>query len=104
MSIQNLKGYTVNRKAGWDTHGLPVELGVEKEMGLTKEDIGTKISIEDYNKACRVNVMKYKKSWEEITSQMGYWVDMKNPYVTYDNKYIERYGGYLNNFMKKATI
>ena len=86
---KTLKGYTVNRKAGWDTHGLPVELGVEKEMGLTKEDIGTKISIEDYNKACRVNVMKYKKSWEEITSQMGYWVDMKNPYVTYDNKYIE---------------
>ena len=86
---KTLKGHTVNRKAGWDTHGLPVELGVEKELNLTKEDIGTKISIQDYNEACKVNVMKYKKSWEEITSQMGYWVDMNNPYITYDNKYIE---------------
>ena len=101
---KTLKGYTVNRKAGWDTHGLPVELGVEKEMGLTKEDIGTKISIEDYNKACRVNVMKYKKSWEEITSQMGYWVDMKNPYVTYDNKYIESVWWLLKQLHKKKLL
>ena len=101
---KTLKGYTVNRKAGWDTHGLPVELGVEKEMGLTKEDIGTKISIEDYNKACRVNVMKYKKSWEEITSQMGYWVDMKNPYVTYDNKYIESVWWLLKQLHEKKLL
>ncbi len=101
---KTLKGYTVNRKAGWDTHGLPVELGVEKEMGLTKEDIGAKISIEDYNKACRVNVMKYKKSWEEITSQMGYWVDMKNPYVTYDNKYIESVWWLLKQLHEKKLL
>ena len=101
---KTLKGYTVNRKAGWDTHGLPVELGVEKEMGLTKEDIGTKISIEDYNNACRVNVMKYKKSWEEITSQMGYWVDMKNPYVTYDNKYIESVWWLLKQLHEKKLL
>ena len=101
---KTLKGYTVNRKAGWDTHGLPVELGVEKEMGLTKEDIGTKISIEDYNKACRVNVMKYKKSWEEITSQMGYWVDMKNPYVTYYNKYIESVWWLLKQLHEKKLL
>ena len=101
---KTLKGYTVNRKAGWDTHGLPVELGVEKEMGLTKEDIGTTISIEDYNKACRVNVMKYKKSWEEITSQMGYWVDMKNPYVTYDNKYIESVWWLLKQLHEKKLL
>ena len=86
---KTLQGFHVNRKAGWDTHGLPVELGVEKELGITKEDIGASISVEDYNKACRTNVMKYKGSWEDITEEMGYWVDMQNPYVTYDNKYIE---------------
>ncbi len=101
---KTLKGFIVNRKAGWDTHGLPVELGVEKELGLTKEDIGTKISIEDYNKACRVNVMKYKKSWEDITSQMGYWVDMQNPYVTYDNKYIESVWWLLKELHKKNLL
>ena len=101
---KTLKGFIVNRKAGWDTHGLPVELGVEKELGLTKEDIGTKISIEDYNKACRVNVMKYKKSWEDITDQMGYWVDMQNPYVTYDNKYIESVWWLLKELHKKNLL
>ena len=101
---KTLKGYTVNRKAGWDTHGLPVELGVEKELNLTKEDIGTKISIQEYNEACRVNVMKYKKSWEDITSQMGYWVDMQNPYVTYDNKYIESVWWLLKELHKKNLL
>ena len=101
---KTLKGFVVNRKAGWDTHGLPVELGVEKELGLTKEDIGTKISIEDYNKACRVNVMKYKKAWEDITDQMGYWVDMQNPYVTYDNKYIESVWWLLKELHKKNLL
>ena len=86
---KTLKGFQVNRKAGWDTHGLPVELGVEKEMGITKEDIGSKISIKDYNTACRANVMKYKGKWEDITKEMGYWVDLNSPYLTYDNKYIE---------------
>ena len=101
---KTLKGYTVNRKAGWDTHGLPVELGVEKELNLTKEDIGTKISIQEYNEACRVNVMKYKKSWEDITSQMGYWVDMQSPYVTYDNKYIESVWWLLKELHKKNLL
>ena len=82
-------GYEVKRKAGWDTHGLPVELGVEKAMGITKEDIGVKISIEEYNKACKVDVMKYTDMWEELTRRMGYWVNMDHPYVTYDNRYIE---------------
>jgi isoleucyl-tRNA synthetase len=82
-------GYEVKRKAGWDTHGLPVELGVEKALGITKEDIGTKISIEEYNKACRKDVMKYTDMWEDLTRKMGYWVNMDHPYVTYDNRYIE---------------
>ncbi len=82
-------GYEVKRKAGWDTHGLPVELGVEKALGITKEDIGTKISIDDYNKACRIDVMKYTDMWEELTRKMGYWINMEHPYVTYDNRYIE---------------
>jgi isoleucyl-tRNA synthetase len=82
-------GYEVKRRAGWDTHGLPVELGVEKALGITKEDIGSKISIEDYNKACRTDVMKYTDLWEDLTRKMGYWVNMDHPYVTYDNRYIE---------------
>jgi isoleucyl-tRNA synthetase len=82
-------GYKVKRKAGWDTHGLPVELGVEKALGITKEDIGTKISVEDYNKACRTDVMRYTDMWEDLTRKMGYWVNMDHPYVTYDNRYIE---------------
>lgn len=86
---QTLKGRQVKRKAGWDTHGLPIELSVEKTLGITKEDIGKKISIDDYNKACRSEVMKYTHLWEDVTRQMGYWVDMSDPYVTYENKYIE---------------
>jgi isoleucyl-tRNA synthetase len=86
---KTMQGYQVHRKAGWDTHGLPVELGVEKELGITKEDIGKKISVEDYNLKCREAVMRYKKEWEDITEKMGYWVDMSNPYITFDNKYIE---------------
>ena len=82
-------GYLVERKAGWDTHGLPVELGVEKMLGITKEDIGKSISVDEYNAACRREVMKYTKEWEGLTEQMGYWVDMNNPYITYDNRYIE---------------
>ena len=101
---KTLKGFQVNRKAGWDTHGLPVELAVEKELGITKEDIGTTISIEEYNKACRTNVMKYKGSWEDITEEMGYWVDMKTPYLTYDNKYIESVWWLLGQMHKKGLL
>ena len=101
---KTLQGFQVNRKAGWDTHGLPVELGVEKELGITKEDIGSTISIEDYNKACRTNVMKYKGSWEDITEEMGYWVDMQNPYVTYDNKYIESVWWLLGKMHSKGLL
>jgi len=101
---KTLKGFQVNRKAGWDTHGLPVELGVEEEMGVTKEDIGNKISVEDYNKACRTNVMKYKGKWEDITKTMGYWIDMENPYVTYDNKYIESVWWLLSKMHQKGLL
>ena len=86
---KTMKGFLVNRKAGWDTHGLPVELSVEQSLGITKEDIGKKISVEEYNNACRTEVMKYTKEWEELTRIMGYWVDMDDPYITYDNRYIE---------------
>lgn len=86
---KTMKGYFVERKAGWDTHGLPIELFVEKELGITKEDIGTKISVLDYNRKCREVVMRYKDKWEEITEKMGYWVDMSDPYVTFENDYIE---------------
>ena len=85
---KTLKGFKVNRKAGWDTHGLPVELGVEKELNISKEDIGTKISIEEYNEACKKAVMKYTDIWNNLTKRIGYWVDMDNPYITYENKYI----------------
>jgi len=86
---KTMKGFLVERKAGWDTHGLPVEISVEKSLGITKEDIGTKISVEDYNKACRKEVMKYKDLWDELTVKMGYWLDLDDPYITFDNKYIE---------------
>ena len=102
--FKTLQGYKVNRKAGWDTHGLPVELGVEKELGITKEDIGTTISIQDYNKKCRENVMKFKNVWEDLTDKMGYWVDMDNPYVTYDNKYIESVWWLLSQIDKKGML
>src|ERR1035438_2778090 len=84
---KTMKGHQVKRKGGWDTHGLPVELGVEKELGITKVDIGKKISVEDYNKACREAVLRYKDKWEDLTERMGYWVDLEHPYITYENKY-----------------
>ena len=87
--FHTLRGYRVERKAGWDTHGLPVELGVEKELGITKEDIGVKLTIEEYNEACKKAVMRYTDIWNDLTRKMGYWVDMDAPYVTYENKYIE---------------
>ena len=86
---KTMKGFHVKRKAGWDTHGLPVELGVEKSLGITKEDIGKKISVDDYNMACRREVMKYTKEREDLTHKIGYWVDTKDPYITYDNRYME---------------
>ena len=86
---KTMQGFQVKRKAGWDTHGLPVELGVEKNLGITKEDIGKKISVDEYNAACRREVMKFTGEWEDLTSRMGYWVDMPNAYITYDNRYIE---------------
>jgi len=101
---KTLQGYQVKRKAGWDTHGLPVELGVEKELGITKEDIGKKISIEDYNKACREAVMRYTDVWDNLTLQMGYWVDMQNPYVTYENKYIESVWWLLGRLHQKGLL
>jgi isoleucyl-tRNA synthetase len=101
---KTLKGFQVKRKAGWDTHGLPIELGVEKELGITKEDIGKKISIEDYNAACRKAVMKYTDVWNDLTRKMGYWVDMENPYVTYENKYIESVWWLLKNIYDKNLL
>ena len=98
------KGFQVKRKAGWDTHGLPVELGVEKELGITKEDIGKKISVEDYKKACREAVMRYTDVWNDLTKKMGYWVDMENPYVTYENKYIESVWHLLKQLYDKGLI
>ena len=101
---KTMKGFLVNRKAGWDTHGLPVELSVEKSLGLTKVDIGTKISVDEYNQACRIEVMKYTKEWEELTRIMGYWVDMSDPYVTYDNRYIESLWYLLKELYKKDLL
>ena len=98
------KGYHVDRKAGWDTHGLPVELGVEKNLGITKEDIGKKISVDDYNRACRTEVLKYKDLWDELTRQMGYWVDLKNPYITFDNEYIETLWFLLKKLYDKGLL
>jgi isoleucyl-tRNA synthetase len=97
-------GYEVKRKAGWDTHGLPVELGVEKALGITKEDIGTKISIEEYNKACKKDVMKYTDLWEDLTRKMGYWVNMDDPYITYDNRYIETLWWLLKQLYSKGFL
>jgi isoleucyl-tRNA synthetase len=98
------KGFQVKRKAGWDTHGLPIELSVEKALGITKEDIGKKITVEQYNLECRKDVMKYTDVWEDVTRKMGYWVDMKNPYITYDNRYIESVWWLLNNLYSKGSI
>ena len=101
---KTLKGFQVDRKAGWDTHGLPIELSVEKDLGITKEDIGTKISVEDYNKACKKAVMKYTDVWNDLTKKMGYWVDMSNPYVTYKSKYIESVWWLLKELFDKNLI
>lgn len=98
------KGFNVDRKAGWDTHGLPVELGVEKNLGITKEDIGKKISVDEYNHACRTEVLKYKDLWDELTKQMGYWVDLKNPYITFDNEYIESLWFMLKKLYDKGLL
>jgi len=98
------KGFQVHRKAGWDTHGLPVELGVEKELGITKEDIGKSITIEEYNRACREAVMRYTDVWNDLTEKMGYWVDMSDPYVTYENKYIETVWWLLSQLYQKQMI
>ena len=102
--FQSMRGLQVHRKAGWDTHGLPVELGVEKALGITKEDIGKKISVEDYNKACRKDVMKYTGEWERLTKEMGYWVDMNDPYITYENKYIETLWYLLKELYNKDLL
>jgi isoleucyl-tRNA synthetase len=101
---KTMQGFQVKRKGGWDTHGLPIELGVEKLLGITKEDIGKKISVEDYNKKCREVVMQYKDKWDEITKQMGYWVDLENPYVTFENNYIETLWWCLSELYKKGYL
>ncbi|MDC0879234.1 isoleucine--tRNA ligase [Flavobacteriaceae bacterium] len=101
---KTLKGYNVKRKAGWDTHGLPVELGVEKELGISKDDIGNKISISEYNAACKKAVMKYTAEWESLTEEMGYWIDLSNPYVTYTSKYMETVWWLLKNISDKKLL
>ena len=104
LRYKTMKGYQVKRKAGWDTHGLPVELSVEKNLGITKEDIGKKISVDDYNDACRKNVMMYTDEWAQLTDKMGYWVDLDNPYITYDNKYIETLWYLLKQLYQKNLL
>ena len=99
-----MKGYRVHRKAGWDTHGLPVELSVEKLLNITKEDIGKSITVEDYNKACRTEVMKYTREWEELTRKMGYWVNMDDPYITFDSRYIETLWWLLKQIFEKGML
>lgn len=101
---KTMRGFQVRRKAGWDTHGLPVELGVEKMLGITKEDIGKRISVDEYNAACRREVMKYTKEWTSLTEKMGYWVDLENPYITYDNKYIETLWWLLKQLYGKGLL
>ncbi|MDD3668432.1 MAG: class I tRNA ligase family protein, partial [Bacteroidales bacterium] len=101
---KSMKGFYVARKAGWDTHGLPVELGVEKNLGITKEDIGKKISVDEYNAACRAEVMKYKDLWDKLTKEMGYWVDLENPYITFKNEYIETLWFLIGELYKKGLL
>ena len=101
---KTMKGFQVKRKGGWDTHGLPIELGVEKELGITKEDIGKKISVEEYNQKCREAVLRYKDKWDELTTRMGYWVDLNDPYITFDNKYIETLWFLLSQLYKKGLL
>ena len=102
--FQTMKGHRVERKGGWDTHGLPVELQVEKELGITKEDIGKKISVDEYNAACRKTVMRYKDIWDDITRKMGYWVDLEHPYITYENDYIESVWWLLKQLHNKDLL
>ena len=97
-------GKRVERKGGWDTHGLPIELSVEKELGITKEDIGTKITVEEYNAACRKTVMQYKNLWDDITRKMGYWVDLDHPYITFENNYIESVWHLLKKIYDKGYL
>ena len=101
---KTLKGYNVKRKAGWDTHGLPVELGVEKELGISKDDIGEKITISEYNNACKRAVMKYTSDWESLTKEMGYWIDMSDPYVTFHSKYMESVWWIIKKIYSKNLI
>jgi len=101
---KTMQGFQVKRKGGWDTHGLPVELGVEKELGITKEDIGKKITVEEYNQKCREAVLRYKKEWDDITNKMGYWVDLNNPYITFENNYIETLWWILSTLYKKGYL
>ncbi len=101
---QTMRGFQVKRKGGWDTHGLPIELGVEKELGITKEDIGVKISVEEYNRKCREAVLRYKDKWDQITTQMGYWVDLQHPYITFENSYIETLWWLLSELYKKGLL
>ena len=101
---KTMRGYQVNRKAGWDTHGLPIELGVEKELGITKEDIGKKISVEEYNRKCREAVMRYKDKWDDLTKRMGYWVDLNDPYITFDNNYVETLWYLLSKLYEKGLL
>ena len=101
---KSLSGFYVKRRAGWDTHGLPVELAVEKKLGITKEDIGDKISVSDYNHECKKSVMKYTNTWNDLTKKMGYWVDMENPYITYEPKYIESVWNLIESLYKKNLI
>ena len=102
--FKTLQGYRVERKAGWDTHGLPVELNVEKQLGITKADIGTKISVEEYNKLCREDVMRFTDVWNDLTTKMGYWVDLDHPYITYNNDYIESLWALLKMLYEKELL
>src|SRR5580658_10254128 len=101
---KTMQGFQVKRKGGWDTHGLPVELGVEKMLGITKEDIGKTISVAEYNETCRREVLKYKDKWDDLTRMMGYWVDLKNPYITFENKYIETLWWILKELYKRELL
>src|SRR5262245_65316974 len=101
---KTMKGFQVKRKGGWDKHGLPIELGVEKELGITKEDIGKKISVEEYNQKCREAVLRYKDKWDDITRKMGYWVDLDDPYITFKNEYIETLWWLLKELYKKGLL
>ena len=101
---KTIKGFKVNRKGGWDTHGLPVELQVEKTLGITKDDIGTKISVEDYNHQCREAVMRYKEKWEELTEKIGFWLDVDDAYITFENNYIESVWWSIKELYKKGLL